>query len=174
MDAETARRLRAARGYADLSRPALGDALEVSKDTIERIENGRRVLGEFERETFLQRAAAACGLPYEFFTVNFDRLRELNWPPAQLTYRQLEDRDVVSSGDAAPAERARRIRDAIEILNEFAVQAEEEAATEGEGGGGGNAPTDPPFRLPPEQGRQPDPRGEGEGENGEEERRRPA
>jgi transcriptional regulator with XRE-family HTH domain len=74
--AEVRRRLRAARAYAGLSRTELAERLGISKDTIERIENGRRQFGEFELPGLLEKFADATGLPAGFFTEDWRALEE--------------------------------------------------------------------------------------------------
>jgi transcriptional regulator with XRE-family HTH domain len=74
--AEVRRRLRAARAYAGLSRSEVGERLGISKDTIERIENGKRQFGEFELSGLLTKFADATGLPAGFFTEDWQALEE--------------------------------------------------------------------------------------------------
>lgn len=72
MTDETRKRIRAARGYAGLSHAELGERLGVSRDTARRYEDGgHRRLADHDEEALLRRIGDACGLPYEFFTVNF-------------------------------------------------------------------------------------------------------
>jgi transcriptional regulator with XRE-family HTH domain len=70
---EIRRRLRAARAYADLSLDGLAAAVEIGRNTLVRIENGSRNPKAME----LRAVADACGLPYEFFTVDFADLAAL-------------------------------------------------------------------------------------------------
>lgn len=74
MDDELVRRIRAARGYAGLSQPALAGRLGVSKDTLARIERGERALRPLEERNFPQLVAEATDLPVEFFTESFAHL----------------------------------------------------------------------------------------------------
>lgn len=70
---EVGRRVRAARAYADdMSQPELGEALG-SASTIKRIEAGKRIAQPHE----LEKIATACGLPVEFFTIDFSFLPAL-------------------------------------------------------------------------------------------------
>jgi transcriptional regulator with XRE-family HTH domain len=64
---ELRRRLRAARGYADMSQPELAKHFGWSRSTIVRIEDGKRNLKDYE----LRRIADVCGLPVGFFWVDF-------------------------------------------------------------------------------------------------------
>lgn len=71
LDAETRKRLKAARSYADLNQAQLAERLDMSRSTYERIESGRQFKKrphEWELEGFLRRVAEATGLPYGFFT----------------------------------------------------------------------------------------------------------
>lgn len=70
---ELRRRVRAARGYADLSIDQLAEAVGIGRNTIIRIDNGEREVKQME----LRQIAAVCGLPYEFFTVDFAEIPEL-------------------------------------------------------------------------------------------------
>lgn len=68
MEEETIRRIRAARGYAGLSQPALADRLGMSQDTLKRIELKHRDLKGYELDGFIRAVAEATDLPVEFFT----------------------------------------------------------------------------------------------------------
>jgi transcriptional regulator with XRE-family HTH domain len=68
--AEVGRRVRAARAYAfgaDRGREEVARAINVSTRTLSRIESGRRSLSDDEQAA----AAHACGLPAEFFSIDF-------------------------------------------------------------------------------------------------------
>lgn len=73
MDEERRRRIAAARGYAGLSRAKLGEVFNVKEDTVKRWEDGtnKRPLAPHAEEALLRDIAAACGLPEEFFYVDF-------------------------------------------------------------------------------------------------------
>lgn len=74
MDEERRRRIAAARGYAGLSRGALGKKMDgVSEDTVKRWEDGtnKRPLKAHEEEALLRNVADACGLPENFFYIDF-------------------------------------------------------------------------------------------------------
>lgn len=43
----------------------------MSVDTVKRIEGGRRELGQYEREPLLEAIADLCGLPPQFFSMDF-------------------------------------------------------------------------------------------------------
>jgi transcriptional regulator with XRE-family HTH domain len=64
---ELRKRLRAARGYADMSQPELAEHFGWSRSTIVRIEEGTRSLKDYE----LGRIAEVCDLPIGFFSVDF-------------------------------------------------------------------------------------------------------
>jgi transcriptional regulator with XRE-family HTH domain len=68
---EIGRRVRAARAYAGLTIGALADSLGMGARTIKRIECGERDARRYE----LIGIAEACGLPREFFELDFDLLR---------------------------------------------------------------------------------------------------
>lgn len=68
--AETRRRLRAARAYAGMSLDDLAADVEIGRNTLVRMENGQRNPKSME----LREIAEACGLPYEFFTIDFGLL----------------------------------------------------------------------------------------------------
>jgi transcriptional regulator with XRE-family HTH domain len=71
-------RVRAARGYANLSQPQLADKLGISRSTITRLEtSGKTVAQGYKEEALIERIAKACDLPDAFFAVDFDRLTEL-------------------------------------------------------------------------------------------------
>ena len=72
--AELARRVRAARAYAGLSRGELAEKIGMSEATLKRVELGERGLGDLEADTFVHRVAAAANLPAEFLTAPFERL----------------------------------------------------------------------------------------------------
>jgi transcriptional regulator with XRE-family HTH domain len=68
--AEVGRRVRAARAYAfgaDRGRDEVAKAINVSTRTLSRIESGRRPLSDEEKAAVAQ----ACGLPPEFFSIDF-------------------------------------------------------------------------------------------------------
>lgn len=68
---ELGRRIAAARAYGGIrSQAALAEELGFSQSTIQRIETGGRGLRDLERREALTRIAAACGVPYEWFTVD--------------------------------------------------------------------------------------------------------
>lgn len=71
---ETARRVRAAISYGDLSRAEAAEALGVSTRTLDRImgKGGRAARGA--DLPGLWRLADACGMPREWFSVNMGRL----------------------------------------------------------------------------------------------------
>jgi transcriptional regulator with XRE-family HTH domain len=66
--AETARRVRAARAYAGISVTELAQHLGLGLQTIKRIECGKRAARRFE----VWAIADACGLPHEFFELDFE------------------------------------------------------------------------------------------------------
>lgn len=69
---EFGRRLRAARAYAGLSQDALGKQLKRSHVYVGEIENGERTPNDGE----VYMLAESCGLPMEFFTVDWSSLSE--------------------------------------------------------------------------------------------------
>lgn len=66
-DAETGRRLRAARGYAGLEAEDLAKALNFSVSTLYRTEGGQRPLNDAQKRLVTE----LCGLPIGFFSVDF-------------------------------------------------------------------------------------------------------
>lgn len=66
---EVARRVRAARTYAQLTVGQLADRIGMGAQTIKRIECGRRIARRHE----LWAIAEACALPRGFFEVDFER-----------------------------------------------------------------------------------------------------
>jgi transcriptional regulator with XRE-family HTH domain len=70
-DEEIRRRIRAARAYAGYSLDELADRVGFGRQTLVRIEQGERQAKRME----LREIAVVCGLPYEFFTSDFDQLR---------------------------------------------------------------------------------------------------
>lgn len=75
------RRIKAARALKGFrSTAALAKELDagLGDKTLREIESGKRPI--LERE--LREIAGACGVPYEFFTVDFDRLPELTDKPS--------------------------------------------------------------------------------------------
>jgi transcriptional regulator with XRE-family HTH domain len=66
---EEARRVRAARAYADMTLDELAAAAGLGRMTIIRLENGTTPLGR----KYLLTIADATGLPTEFFTEPYDR-----------------------------------------------------------------------------------------------------
>ena len=68
---ETAKRVRAARAYAGLTICELADRLGVGVQTIKRVEAGRRTVRTYE----LIGIAECCGLPREFFQVDFAQVK---------------------------------------------------------------------------------------------------
>ena len=69
-NAETARRVRAARAYAGLSVNELANRVGLGLQTIKRIECLKRTARPFE----VWAIAEACGLPREFFEVDLELL----------------------------------------------------------------------------------------------------
>jgi transcriptional regulator with XRE-family HTH domain len=67
---DVARRVRAARAYAGLSVRELADAIGIGLQTIKRIEAGSRAPRTME----VWAIAEVCGLPREWFEVDFDDL----------------------------------------------------------------------------------------------------
>jgi transcriptional regulator with XRE-family HTH domain len=64
---ELARRIRAARTYAGFAVHELAERVGLGAQTIKRIEAGRRSVRRFE----IWAIAEACGLPREFFEIDF-------------------------------------------------------------------------------------------------------
>lgn len=72
---ELGARIRAARGYADLSQPELADRLGISRSTITRLERSDKNGAQgYKEEALVELIAGACGLPVEFFTADFAAL----------------------------------------------------------------------------------------------------
>lgn len=105
---EVARRVKAARGYAGLSQRQLGAELGVDAGTVKRWEKG-----DVQLAKRLDTIARVCKLPLPFFTVDFDRLEELEAAPSddgdqQATLRTLNER--LANVEADLAELAARER----------------------------------------------------------------
>lgn len=77
---EVAKRIRAARAYAGISRLALGRAVELSAEQIGRYERGAWKDGP-PRRPMLDGIARACGLPIEVFDVDIARFAEIKRLP---------------------------------------------------------------------------------------------
>ena len=80
MDAETKRRISAARGYLGEQRPAFAKRLGMTASTLRRYEeepNYPKTIKPHQQEALLRKIAEITGLPYEFFTVDFARLAAL-------------------------------------------------------------------------------------------------
>jgi transcriptional regulator with XRE-family HTH domain len=93
---ETGRRLRAARAYSGRSRAEVAAALSVSVETLHRIERGERTLTDAERRA----AAAVCGVPIEFFSMDFKTAAERQQPPDDLAARlEAVERELRRLGD---------------------------------------------------------------------------
>jgi transcriptional regulator with XRE-family HTH domain len=65
---EVARRIRAARAYADLPQSAFAELLHCTTATVRRIENGQREMNGDE----LEGIARLCGVPMAFLEQGFD------------------------------------------------------------------------------------------------------
>ena len=129
---DLAARIRAARAYAGLTQPALARHLEQDAQTVKRTEAGRRQ----PKEPELLAIAKACGLPYEFFTIDFGELPY---------YAGLEKvrRENPSAGEAlvvdygrlterlAAIEEELGLRDAARSSNQALVEAVDRAAESG-------------------------------------------
>jgi DNA-binding XRE family transcriptional regulator len=89
-DNEIKRRVRAARGYMGLERPAFGEALGVSTATVLRMETEDGPARTAKK--YLEKIANASSLPVEFFTVDFSRLHELTGEPTPPSHLSLEER----------------------------------------------------------------------------------
>lgn len=78
------KRVRAARGYAGLSKPALGAKLEISKNTLWRTEAGKR----YPKDSELRALARICKVPIWFFFADFDQLEGISPPDAGERFQQ--------------------------------------------------------------------------------------
>lgn len=74
---EFGRRIRAARAYADLSRPKLAIQLGMSEGYVRDLENGKSVK-ELERRGLLERMVEITGMPAAFFTVDLESIAALD------------------------------------------------------------------------------------------------
>lgn len=112
---ELQKRIRAARGYRGWSHAELGKELGLSESTIKRL--ARALPAGKKRQTYIEQVAAKCGLPFQFFTVDFNDLSLLD------TMRSLEDLDedeevVISAGDlAATNRRLEELEEAVRKLS---------------------------------------------------------
>ena len=115
---EVARRIRAARGYAGLSRARLAKRIATrmsdsgfSAGTLKLWEDGGTVgpVPPHKRNV----VAAACGLPPAFFTADFNRLHEITGPPDlarafEQELREATEQDEQRDDDTEEDERDRR------------------------------------------------------------------
>lgn len=76
-------RVRAARAYAKAQRIPFAKAVGTSPSNLDLLE-GKRAVGRGTTWGELARVAAAAGLPFEFFTADFDRLHEIRLPGAPI------------------------------------------------------------------------------------------
>lgn len=77
---ETGARLRAARGYANLTQRKLAKLMGTSVETLSRIENGHRTASQEE----IDKIMSFCeGVPMEFIRTGFDLIVERGRKPAQ-------------------------------------------------------------------------------------------
>lgn len=112
MDEETRKRLWAAGTYAGMTPPKLAKALGTSVDTLKRRVSGKKEWRAFEdEEALLRRVAELCGLPYEFFLVDFDDLPTL-WMRSQ---PMPEPTPLSAAEDQRQLERTvQRLREAVD------------------------------------------------------------
>lgn len=126
-----ARRVRAARSYAKLSRKRLAAAINVSPSTLDLIE-GKRSVQRGASWTELANIAAACGLPADFFTADFERLDRI---PQQGVPRLPTPREAGST-PAPPGELGHRARDPAPMPQDRARRATRKAEDSQRGSGG--------------------------------------
>lgn len=119
---EARRRMRAARVLAGLTVPKLAERIpdenRMGERTLRKLESGESEL----RPKEMREIAEACDLPYEFFTVDFSRLPELNEGAGDLAGRMdeleaelAEVRELLQvphHGSTPPDERAAEIAEA--------------------------------------------------------------
>lgn len=112
-----AARARAARAYADLERPELGQRLSFSKESITRIENGEKAISDDPE--LRRRLAEACGLPPLFMEVGFAPLEQ---PITEVERRiyQLEARLGVVETTTRPLADVDDLAAAIALLHRLA------------------------------------------------------
>lgn len=67
-------RIRAARGYANLSQPELAGQLGVSTSTVKRLESGKSIPQGYQEDALIEKIAGIANLPPEFFAADFARL----------------------------------------------------------------------------------------------------
>lgn len=74
---ELGARIRAARAYAGLEQDELAARLETSLSTLKRWEygqEGKRGRSRFQRKAMIEGVAEVCGLPHEWFEIDFNNL----------------------------------------------------------------------------------------------------
>jgi hypothetical protein len=72
------RRIAAARAYAgEIGRAELAARISSTEDAIKQLEAGVPHLDETTRVVVIKAIADACGLPYAFFTVNWEEMPDL-------------------------------------------------------------------------------------------------
>jgi hypothetical protein len=103
--AEVARRVRAAQAYAKLTREELGDAIGKSGSVVDEITGKRsRLRGASWEE--LRAIADRCGLPFEWFWADLDRLGEIapgSRAPALFSEGRTSALDALEAARAASA-----------------------------------------------------------------------
>lgn len=74
---EDGARVRAAQAYAGLTLEALATQTGIGRDTLQNLRGKRTRTARATSLEEAQRIAAACGVPFEFFTADFGRLHEI-------------------------------------------------------------------------------------------------
>lgn len=129
---ETIARIRAARGYANLSQPGLAEALGLSVQTVKRMESGERPVRSVE----LRQIGEVCRVPREFMEGGWSAITAIHHGSNNLSER-------MQSLSEELHERMERLEQELShaLLQRAADEVERAAAPPGTGATGMPAPS---------------------------------